>query len=57
MLNAEVRRLVKLTDVVGRVVTQGSDLVGNSPAEFKEFIGAGSAKYARIIKQLGIKGG
>jgi tripartite-type tricarboxylate transporter receptor subunit TctC len=38
------------------MVSQGADLVGNSPAEFKEFIAAESAKYARIIKQLGIKG-
>ena len=57
LLNAEVRRIVKLPDVVGRMVSQGADLVGNSPAEFKEFIAAESAKYARIIRQLGIKGG
>jgi hypothetical protein len=56
-LNVEVRRIVKVPDVVGRMVSQGADLVGNSPAEFKEFIAAESAKYARIIKQQGIRGG
>ena len=56
-LSGEIARILKLPDVVGRMVSQGADLVGNSPAEFKEFIAAESAKYARIIRQLGIKGG
>ena len=55
-LNAEVRRFDKLHEVVGRLVSQGADLVGNSQVEFKEFIAAESAKYARIIRQSGIKG-
>lgn len=54
-LNAEVVRILKLPEVAERIVSQGGDPAGNSPAEFKTFIAAQSAKYARIIKQAGVK--
>ncbi len=55
-LNAEVVRVLKLPDVVERIVSQGADPSGGSAADFKAFIAAQSAKYARIIKQAGVKG-
>ena len=54
-LHGEVTRILKLPDVVERIASQGADPVGNSPAEFAAFITAESAKYARIIKQAGVK--
>jgi len=54
-VHAEVVRVLKLPDVVGRIASQGADIVGDSPAEFAAFIAAESAKYARIIKQAGVK--
>ena len=48
-------RVLKLPDVVERIASQGADIVGNSPAQFAAFIAAESAKYARIIKQAGVK--
>jgi tripartite-type tricarboxylate transporter receptor subunit TctC len=54
-LNAEAVRVLKQPGVVERMVAQGADTVGSTGAEFKAFIAAESAKYARIIKQLGIK--
>ena len=54
-LNLEITRILKIPEVVNRMASQGADPVGNSAAEFKAFIAAESVKYARIIKQLGIK--
>lgn len=52
---AEVLRALKKPDVVERIASQGADIVGDSPAEFAAFIASESAKYARIIKQAGVK--
>ena len=54
-VHAEVLRVLKLPDVVERIASQGADIVGNGPPEFAAFIAAESAKYARIIKQAGVK--
>ena len=54
-LNAEVARILKLPEVAERIISQGADPSPNSAAEFKTFIAAESAKYARIIKQAGVK--
>ena len=54
-LNAEVARILKLPEVVERIVSGGADPSPGSPAAFKAFIAAESAKYARIIKQAGVK--
>ena len=47
--------VLKLPDVQERIASQGGDIVGNTPAEFAAFIAAESAKYARVIKQAGVK--
>jgi tripartite-type tricarboxylate transporter receptor subunit TctC len=46
---------LKLPDVQERIASQGGDIVGNTPAEFAAFISAESVKYAKIIKQAGVK--
>jgi len=51
----DVVQALKLPDVVERIASQGADIVGDSPAEFAAFIAAESAKYAKIIKQAGVK--
>ena len=38
-----------------RIVEQGAEAVGNSPAEFAAFIAAESDKYARIAKVSGVR--
>jgi tripartite-type tricarboxylate transporter receptor subunit TctC len=54
-VHGEVVRVLKLPDVVERIASQGADIVGDTPAEFAAFIAAESAKYAKIIKQAGVK--
>ena len=51
----DVFAALKLPEVKERIGAQGGDIVGNTPAEFTAFISAESAKYARIIKQAGVK--
>jgi tripartite-type tricarboxylate transporter receptor subunit TctC len=51
----DVVAALKLPDVQERIASQGADIVGNTPAEFAAFISAESAKYAKIIKQAGVK--
>jgi tripartite-type tricarboxylate transporter receptor subunit TctC len=38
-----------------RIAEQGAEAVGNTPAEFAEFIAAESAKYAEIAKLTGVR--
>jgi tripartite-type tricarboxylate transporter receptor subunit TctC len=51
----DVVAALKLPDVKERIAAQGGDIVGNTPAEFAAFIAGESAKYARIIRQAGVK--
>ena len=54
-IHDDVVGVLKLPDVQERIASQGGDIVGNTPAEFAAFIAAESAKYARVIKQAGVK--
>jgi tripartite-type tricarboxylate transporter receptor subunit TctC len=54
-LHAEVVRILKLPDVAERIAAQGGEIVGNTPAEFAAFIAAESAKYAKIIREAGVR--
>jgi tripartite-type tricarboxylate transporter receptor subunit TctC len=42
-------------EVRDRLVQIGVDLVGNSPEEFSAFLRSEIARYARVIKEAGIK--
>ena len=54
-LHDDVIEALKLPDVKERIASQGADIVGDTPSEFAVFIAAESAKYAKIIKQAGVK--
>jgi len=54
-IHDDVIQVLKLPDVKARIAEQGADIVGDTPAEFAAFIAAESAKYAKIIKQAGVK--
>jgi tripartite-type tricarboxylate transporter receptor subunit TctC len=38
-----------------RLVGMGVDIIGNSPEEFAAFLRAEIARYAKVIKDAGIK--
>jgi hypothetical protein len=46
---------VKSPDVVQRIRAEGAEPSGNTPAEFNAFFRAEAAKWARVIKQAGIR--
>ena len=54
-LHTELVRIVNLPDVRNRIVELGAVPVGNSVAEFDAFQKAESMRWARIIKDAGVK--
>jgi tripartite-type tricarboxylate transporter receptor subunit TctC len=55
-LQREVAAALTLPDVIKRLSTEGGyELVGSSPAEFRELIRAESAAYGKLIKDSNIK--
>lgn len=54
-LNAEVERLQQLREVREQHVAQGSDPYRDSPAGFGDLIRNDIAKYAKVIKNIGLK--
>ena len=56
-LNGSVVRAVNLPDLRARLQDQGADPVGNTPEQYTAFIQNEIAKWAKVIKAAGIKGG
>jgi len=53
--NEEVGRLLASPDIRERFVNDGQEPMGGTPDEFGRFIGSEIAKYARVIKTVGLK--
>ncbi|MCX7142781.1 MAG: tripartite tricarboxylate transporter substrate binding protein [Proteobacteria bacterium] len=54
-LNAEANKALKLPDVREKLIAQGMYPVGMTPGEFDAHIRAEMGKYAKVIKEAGIK--
>jgi tripartite-type tricarboxylate transporter receptor subunit TctC len=54
-LNREIVRIVHTPEMKARLVTDGAEPVGNSPAEFVEHMKSETAKWARVISAAKIK--
>lgn len=55
-LNKEVTRALQQPDVAGRIAAEGSEAVASTPQQLIAQIKAERAKWARVIKNAGIKG-
>ena len=55
-LNKEINRALQQPDVAGRIAAEGSEAVGTTPAQLADLIKAERAKWAKVIKDAGIKG-
>jgi tripartite-type tricarboxylate transporter receptor subunit TctC len=55
-VHGEVVKILNAPELKARLGPQGIELATNSPAEFARFIREDNAKWAKIIKQAGIKG-
>jgi len=54
-LNGEIVRILQLPDVKERLSADGSEPVGNTPAEFGAHIKQEIAKWAKVVKEAGIR--
>lgn len=54
-LNAEVVRILSQTEVTGRFVTLGAELVSSSAEEFGAYIKSETAKWGKVVKDSGAK--
>jgi len=54
-LNREMVRILNLPEMHERLLGLGADPVANSPQQFAEFIKSEHDKWARVIKQAGIR--
>jgi tripartite-type tricarboxylate transporter receptor subunit TctC len=54
-LSTEIRRIVQSPDYKARMAEQGSEAIGNSPAELAAFQKAEIDKYRKIAQQANIK--
>jgi tripartite-type tricarboxylate transporter receptor subunit TctC len=54
-IHAETRKALAQPDVKDRLVTLGAEGVGSSPQEFGAFVQAEIAKWARVVKQAGLR--
>ncbi|HET9663781.1 MAG TPA: tripartite tricarboxylate transporter substrate binding protein [Burkholderiales bacterium] len=54
-LNAEVTKIIASPETTKRFVGDGLEPIGNSPAEFLQFMRDEIAKYAKVIKAADIK--
>ena len=55
LLHREVVKVLALPDVKERVAAIGFEPVGNTPAEFAAQIKADAVKWAKVIRDAGIK--
>jgi tripartite-type tricarboxylate transporter receptor subunit TctC len=55
-LNAELKRAVTAPDMKGRLATAGVEPLTSTPEQFGSFIMSEAARFAKVIKEAGIKG-
>ncbi len=54
-LNAQMKRTLRVPDVMERLSTMGVEPIGNTPQEFARIIKADIAKWAKVVKDAGVK--
>ena len=55
-LNRELNDVLRLPEVANRMATQGAEPVGGTPAQFAALIKSDTAKYAKLLKTIGLAG-
>ena len=54
-LNAEINRILQLVDVRERLSTLGAEIIGGTPKEFADHIRREIPKWAKVIKDAGVR--
>lgn len=55
-INADVLKVIRSPELVERLRSEGSDPVGNTPAQYSAFLRDEIAKWGKVIKFAGVKG-
>jgi tripartite-type tricarboxylate transporter receptor subunit TctC len=54
-LHAESAKIVHSDDVASRLVAMGTDPVGSSPEQFAAYIRSETAKWGKLIRNIGLR--
>ena len=54
-LNVEINRILQLPDVRERLGTLGAEIIGGTPKEFADHIQREIPKWAKVIKDAGVR--
>ena len=54
-LNAEIVRVLKQPDVQERMLNLGLEAVGNTPEEFAAFVKSDIARWAKVVRETGVR--
>jgi tripartite-type tricarboxylate transporter receptor subunit TctC len=54
-LSSEIQTILKRQDIRERLIQMGIDPVGNTPAQFEQFLKDEVAKWGKVIRQAGVK--
>ncbi len=54
-LNAEILALMRTPDVQRRLLTEGARFTPMSPSQFADFVAAETAKWGKLIREVGIR--
>jgi tripartite-type tricarboxylate transporter receptor subunit TctC len=55
-LNGHIRNALRTPEMVERLAREGAETVASTPEEFAKFLRAEVAKWARVVKEAGLKG-
>ena len=55
LLHTEFVKIINQPDVKSRILSEGADTVGSSPEEFRKYLLADVAKWAKVVKASGAK--
>jgi tripartite-type tricarboxylate transporter receptor subunit TctC len=53
-LNGELRRITEMPDVQHRLLAEGADAVGSTPAELRDRIASDYAKWQEVVRRSGV---
>ncbi len=54
-LNAAVVRILNTPEMKERLASQGAEVIGNTPEQFAAFIRDDTEKWAKVVKEIGLK--
>jgi tripartite-type tricarboxylate transporter receptor subunit TctC len=54
-LQTEIHRVIALPEIRAKLAEQGLDIATNTPEQFAAYIKSETAKWAKLIREVGVK--